>query len=161
MYLFQFCPRYTYYFSFFGIIFRLFLFLFFFRIWRIRSIVLLLIFTMHPNTNNTGHIIIPVHMHMGEFITLLSLSLRSFLSYSFLMFINTLPFIIFIYISHSIFIPVLLQFCPRLSTFFTISPHFSIPITPTIYTIIFSIPDILRTPHPPTELFTVTPNPSP
>jgi|SaaInlStandDraft_2_1057019.scaffolds.fasta_scaffold125724_2 hypothetical protein len=82
-----FCPRYAHYFSFlFGCTFRLFFF--FLRIDRIQSIVLILLFTMHPNINNTGHIKIPVHMHTDEFITLLILSLCCFFSYSFLMFIN-------------------------------------------------------------------------
>lgn len=74
----------TSFFLFLGCIFRLFIFLFF----RIQSVMLLIIFTMPPNINNTGHIIIPVHMHMGELITLASLSLRSFFSYSFARFIN-------------------------------------------------------------------------
>lgn len=146
MYIFQFCPRYTYYFSFFfGCIFRLFIFLFF-RIRRIQSIVLLLIFTMPPNINHTGHIIIAVHMHMGECITLASLSLRCFLSYSFVTFINsylllylfTSP-IPFLYQSYFNFV----QDCPH---FFTISPHFSIPIT--LHHLYHHYVDTRHTPHP-------------
>ena len=96
-----FCPRYAHYFSFlFGCTFRLFFF--FLRIDRIQSIVLILLFTMPPNINNTGHIKIPVHMHTGECITLLILSLCFFFSYSFFMFITPLSVIIFSYISHSI-----------------------------------------------------------